>query len=324
MSRFIRIITTTLTFALILCVSPLSSLASVKATSLAFTKSTDARLSVTRSLTRAAVSEPAGIAVTYSSSDIKIASVDENGRVRGATLGTAVITASAGGLTVSYNVTVVPLVKFDDDSDLSLDVGKTAVRKATASPEGKVVYRSSDAGVAAVDGAGKVTAKGTGTAKITASSAGGRASYDVTVGGKGETGRKRPGTDAEAREAARIVELVNEYRKKQGLPALKATDEMMDAAQLRAEELVRNYSHTRPGGGKGWEAAKGFVNLSGYFKLGENIARKQISAAHAMEAWLGSRPHHANIVDKTYTMIGVGCYEHNGEYHWVQLFAYPG
>ena len=53
---------------------------------------------------------------------------------------------------------------------------------------------------------------------------------------------------------------------------------------------------------------------------GENIAMGQRTPKEVMNAWMNSKGHRENILNTSFDTIGVGCYEENGTYHWVQLF----
>jgi len=135
---------------------------------------------------------PSGISLGWSSSDDSVATVDANGRVRGISAGTAVITAFAGNATADctivvstalYSVTDVTL----DESSLAMQPGEQTTLVATVSPSGApngIDWSSSDVHVATVDQNGKVTAVGNGTAKIKAASSADPTKYaecDVTV-----------------------------------------------------------------------------------------------------------------------------------------------
>lgn len=122
----------------------------------------------------AAVVSPVGTAVTYSSSDTSVATVNENGLVTGVSAGTAVITAEIMVGTAKYDATCVVVVKAVptitlDKSTLSLTAaGATGTIVATTTPNDFVVdWESSDTDVATVAG-GVVTPLTAGTATITA------------------------------------------------------------------------------------------------------------------------------------------------------------
>ncbi len=123
--------------------------------------------------------------VAWSSSDASVAKVD-NGKVTALKSGKATITAKCGEKTAECVVTVsVPVTSISlDKTALSLAVGETAQLTATVSPadatDKTVAWSSSDASVARVNN-GKVTAVSTGTAIITAISAGFSASCNVSV-----------------------------------------------------------------------------------------------------------------------------------------------
>lgn len=114
--------------------------------------------------------------VTWTSSDVKKATVTADGVVKGISQGTVTITAKTvnGGYTASCKIVVVKSVtgiKLDKAS-VTINVGKTTTIKPTISPADatvKTVYwTSSNYDVASVDSEGKVTAKAAGYAVITA------------------------------------------------------------------------------------------------------------------------------------------------------------
>ena len=125
--------------------------------------------------------------VTYTSADETVAKV-VNGKVQGLKAGTTTITATAGTLTAEFNVTVTdeekPATSITlDKTTLSVEKGKTDVLTATVLPADttdKVVWSSSNEAVATVEN-GTVTAKGKGTAVITAKAGGKSATCTVTV-----------------------------------------------------------------------------------------------------------------------------------------------
>ena len=128
--------------------------------------------------------------VTWSSSDTSVATVDSSGTVRGVKAGTATITAKAGGKSASCKVTVkngsvsVSSVSLNK-STVSLQKGESTALTATVSPSNAtdktVTWKSSNTKVATVSSVGKVTAKATGTATITATAGNKSASCKVTV-----------------------------------------------------------------------------------------------------------------------------------------------
>lgn len=116
-----------------------------------------------------------------------------------------------------------------------------------------------------------------------------------------------------------VIQQVNAERAKNGLRALKQDTAMTRAANVRAAEIARKFSHTRPNGARGMTAlAEAGVS---YRAAGENIAMGQTSAQQVMSAWMGSSGHRANILSSRFGRIGVGQAVINGRTYWVQLFA---
>lgn len=127
--------------------------------------------------------------VAWSSSDPSIATVSDAGKVKAIALGSATITASAGGgksatCTVTVDPTPVESVTLDQ-TELTLKRSQNATLTATVLPDDAafpaVGWTSSDPSIAAVSDAGTVTAVKPGTATITAEAGGLSATCAVTV-----------------------------------------------------------------------------------------------------------------------------------------------
>ena len=93
----------------------------------------------------------------------------------------------------------------------------------------------------------------------------------------------------------------------------------MYASSIRSKEIAKFFSHTRPDNTSCFTV----LNQNGisYWYAGENIAMGQPTPESVVTAWMNSPGHKANILNANYTHIGVGCYEVDGYYHWVQLFV---
>ena len=93
----------------------------------------------------------------------------------------------------------------------------------------------------------------------------------------------------------------------------------MQAAEVRAGELPKKFSHTRPNGSSCFTAVR-----SSYGYIGENIAAGQRSPEEVVESWMNSEGHRKNILNKNFRNLGVGYVNvENSEYghYWVQLFS---
>lgn len=119
--------------------------------------------------------------------------------------------------------------------------------------------------------------------------------------------------------AQQVVKLVNQERVKAGLNTLTISQPAKTAAQVRAKEIEKTFSHTRPDGSSfGSALAEQGVTIR---NAGENIAIGQKSPEEVMKGWMNSSGHRANILNPNYTSIGVGCYQNaSGTYYWTQLF----
>ena len=144
-------------------------------------------LIVGESNTLAAATVPEGQAVSWTSSDDKIAAVS-GGKVTAVAKGTATITASievdgqkksaACEVTVSEATGTTALSK----SSLTLSLKDSETLSVTNAPSGaSVTWKSSKTTVASVDSNGKITAVAAGTATITASVNGTELKCEVTV-----------------------------------------------------------------------------------------------------------------------------------------------
>ena len=128
-----------------------------------------------------------------------------------------------------------------------------------------------------------------------------------------------------------IIDRTNALRKENGVAVLRVNDKLMQAAQVRADEMAANtvYSHTRPDG-------REYTTVTDCKYVGENIHRiadwalqdKTVSEV-AVWSWNRSAGHQDNLLDKTYAEIGVGLargVNDDGYECWycVQLFLRDG
>ncbi|PHV69274.1 serine protease [Sporanaerobium hydrogeniformans] len=116
----------------------------------------------------------------------------------------------------------------------------------------------------------------------------------------------------------KVLELVNVERAKQGLKALTMDESVRKVARAKSTDMSqKNYfSHTSPTYGSPFDMLKSF-GIS-YKSAGENIAQGYPTPEAVVTGWMNSPGHRANILNASYTHIGVG-YEANGKY-WTQLF----
>ena len=119
--------------------------------------------------------------------------------------------------------------------------------------------------------------------------------------------------------ASEVVRLTNSARSQNGYAALVEDGALSAAAAVRAREIARSFSHTRPSGAS-FSSALSESGVS-YLRAGENIASGQKSAFEVVNAWMNSPGHRANILNSSYSRIGSASVNIDGTLYWVQLFA---
>ncbi len=134
-----------------------------------------------------------------------------------------------------------------------------------------------------------------------------------------------PGTTpAPSGTAGAVLALTNTERAKVGCKALTVNAELASAAQAHTADMAKNnyFSHDSQNGKSPFDRMKD----AGYSfsAAAENIAMGQPTAADVMNAWMNSAGHKANILNCTYTEIGVGyAKDKNGAPYWTQDFGKP-
>ena len=124
------------------------------------------------------------------------------------------------------------------------------------------------------------------------------------------------------KEEWEILRMVNVEREKDGRSLLTMVEQLQTACDIREKEVLEVVSHTRPNGSKCYTAISNF----NYTTAGENIyhcpsTSTIVPATTAMDGWMNSPVHCANILKSRYDYIGIGSYEENREGSAVQLFA---
>ena len=115
-----------------------------------------------------------------------------------------------------------------------------------------------------------------------------------------------------------VVRLVNAQRAQNGLKPLAENWELSRVARYKSADMAgkRYFSHESPTYGSPYQMMRSF-GIS-FRSAGENIAYGQRTPAAVVGAWMNSSGHRANILNSSYTHIGVG-YHEAGNY-WTQMF----
>ena len=117
-----------------------------------------------------------------------------------------------------------------------------------------------------------------------------------------------------------VFYLINQKRTSAGLAKLKIDDETQNVARIKAKDMVDSnyFSHTSPTYGSPFDMLKSFK--VSYKTAGENIAGNS-SNSKAVEAWMNSEGHKANILNSSFNYTGIGVV--NGSKYgkiYVQMF----
>jgi len=102
-----------------------------------------------------------------------------------------------------------------------------------------------------------------------------------------------------------VFNLINNQRTAAGLSPLVIDDELQNVARIKAKDMVDSsyFSHTSPTYGSPFDMMKNF-GIS-YKTAGENIAGNS-SNSGAVNAWMNSPGHKANILNNSFNYTGVG------------------
>ncbi|GAA4685632.1 hypothetical protein GCM10023215_21080 [Pseudonocardia yuanmonensis] len=114
------------------------------------------------------------------------------------------------------------------------------------------------------------------------------------------------------------LRLINEERAKAGCAPLQQADNLVAAASQQSDVQARRdkMGHDGPNGD-----IKGRLGGLGYSQYAENVAQYQ-SAQEAVNAWMNSSGHRANILNCAYTKTGFDTEKSaSGKWYWTQTFG---
>ena len=114
-----------------------------------------------------------------------------------------------------------------------------------------------------------------------------------------------------------VIRLVNVERAKHGLAPLTEDATLTRTARMKSQDMRDNryFDHNSPTYGSPFDLMK--AQGVRYRTAGENIAMGYATPEAVVNAWMNSPGHRANILNASYTKIGVG---YIGNY-WTQHFT---
>ena len=280
--------------------------------------------------------------VKWSSNDKSIAKVKSakgnTAKIVGVSSGSTYIYADVNGKQLKCKVTVKKSFITADKDEVTVAKGDKVTLTFNVSGSKKIVYSNGGPEKCTITSAKwsgnklKLTVKGkdNGSALIKVYTKGySKTTMEtVTVKVSGKSSGKatisdKPASTTESNLSVQdqVLELVNAERKDAGKSAVKLDSTLNQVAQLRANELLKNLSHTRPDGTVCFTA---FDEMGAkYGSCSENIAAGQMTPEEVMSSWMSSSGHKANILDSNAEKMGVALVTvpSGYGYYWVQVFT---
>ncbi|MEM7128309.1 MAG: CAP domain-containing protein [Chloroflexota bacterium] len=127
-------------------------------------------------------------------------------------------------------------------------------------------------------------------------------------------------------DAEFVAYYTNLQRRAHGLAPLKMSKELTEASLLFAEDAIVNLGGSYCGHTDSLNRGIGerlhYVGMNGAQAWAENVACGQVTSSAAVDMWMNSDGHRANILNGTYTEIGVGNFFLEDKGYIVQDFAF--
>jgi uncharacterized protein YkwD len=111
--------------------------------------------------------------------------------------------------------------------------------------------------------------------------------------------------------AAQVLHELNAVRARKGRPPLRMSKALTAAAKFHTSDMGRKgyFSHTSKDGTSFWKRLRRFYPTAGYrsWAAGENIlwSSATISAGRAVDLWMHSPGHRANILNRSWREVGI-------------------
>jgi uncharacterized protein YkwD len=126
-----------------------------------------------------------------------------------------------------------------------------------------------------------------------------------------------------SKEEKELLDLTNQERKKNNVPPLKPNPTLFKVARAHSANMAKQGKMDHVLDNK---KPPQRVKEAGYKYLstGENIAFGNYPLEKLVEAWMGSKLHRANILNKKFTEIGLGIVpDKDGVPYFTQVFGKP-
>ncbi len=129
--------------------------------------------------------------------------------------------------------------------------------------------------------------------------------YPNTNNSTNQNNNQTTTADTMTADEKEVFNLINQQRTNNGLQPLKVDNEVQRVAKIKAQDMVTNnyFSHESPVYGSPFDMLKNFK--VSYTTAGENIAGNS-SNSGAVNAWMNSSGHKANILNSSFNYTGIG------------------
>lgn len=127
----------------------------------------------------------------------------------------------------------------------------------------------------------------------------------VYPGSGSNSGGSQSTTSTMTSDEKEVFNLINQQRTKNGISTLKVDNEVQRVAKIKAQDMVSSnyFSHNSPTYGSPFDMLKSFK--VSYKTAGENIAGNSTNSG-AVNAWMNSSGHKANILNSSFNYTGIG------------------
>ena len=119
----------------------------------------------------------------------------------------------------------------------------------------------------------------------------------------------------------KILELMNEKRTAAGLKPLTMDNTLLQVARYKSNHMIqyKYFDHTNPDGTKwtNWLKTLGY----NYTATAENIAYNSYDPVELFNQWWNSSGHRQNMMNPSYTKVGIGVIQGNNKYMGTQTFS---
>lgn len=118
-----------------------------------------------------------------------------------------------------------------------------------------------------------------------------------------------------------VLQLTNQKRQEAGLSPCAGNDSNLNrSARAKSQDMANNnyFSHDSPTYGDPFAMMRNFGVQ--YQSAGENIAMGQPTPQEVVTAWMNSPGHRKNIMNGSFTHLGIGYVLQNGRAYWTQQF----